>query len=157
MRSCIKPQQFSGLGETRSGPMVHIYPPHSHHHWVLSDLKITGQKGFQDFLLLFILPETMFLSRHPQVSAAKRQSCIYPGTKRSKTRRKTEESWRQESRRKTWGWGEPQLAQGSACSCCAVDASLPGAGSDGSQTGNRGTVTGTLQEDNYNLGSASVG
>lgn len=55
------------------------------------------------------------------------------------------------------GMGEPQLAQGSACSRCAVNASLPGAGSGGSQTGSRGTVTGTWQKDNYNLGSASVG
>lgn len=54
---------------------------------------------------------------HPWTSAAQRQSCSYAGDNRSKTRRRTEQSWKQEPKRKRGAPGGWQLAQGPACSC----------------------------------------
>lgn len=75
------------------------------------------KKGFQDLLLPFIpLQTTFFLVEtwRAQTSAVKRQSCSYAGGKRSKTRRRTERSWKQEPRRETGAAGRRQLAPGTA-------------------------------------------
>lgn len=155
MRSCIKPQQFSGLGETRSGPKVHV-----HLTAIITGLSVVwrqqGKKVSRTFSYCLYCLKQCFCPDIPRSQQPKGRAAFtlrLRGAKQEgKQRRLADRSL--EGRHRD-GVSHSLLRHPPAAAVLWTPLCLVLAPT--AQTGNRGTVTGTSQQDNYNLGSASVG